>query len=721
MKQTINLDLYNQKQIFEFDYMAKQSNGSVVFKIGNAVILATICINSTKVDGDFVPLTVQYIEKAYAARKIPGGFFKREAKPGTFETLTSRIIDRSLRPLFHKAHQYPTQITLLVLSSDEDVDMQTMALNAASTALFVSNIPVNKAVYAIRIGKIDNEYIINPTNSQIDKSNLDLLVTGTKDEVLMIEMRALATSKDGKDQSNELSNEEMIEVLDIASQNIFKAASSYEDNFAKVKKPNLDLDYSTTNTNTDLLEPISDKYYEEIKTVVTKMAKSESHDELKALTSRIAKELDIDIDDTKKIVESIKRDIVRSLILNEDLRIDGRGLKDIRKIDIDTNLLPNTHGSCLFTRGETQALAVVTLGGEQDAQMYESLTQSATKHEKFMLHYNFPGFSVGEASPIFGVGRRELGHGNLAKRALEPFIDSSNPYTIRVVSEILESNGSSSQATICASSLALRCAGISTSKLVAGIAMGLITDGVQYKVLSDIMGIEDHEGDMDFKIAGSKDGISAMQMDIKLGGISQDVLKNALLQASEGKLHILNLMEEANKNIELNTDLIPSMQKIKINPSKIAVIIGRGGETIKKLIESYNVNIDIDRDSGEVSISADSSSNVDDCIKEIQDLIKNDTRPQRGGNNRGSKPQRAEVPTFEIDTILDGTVKKLVDFGAFVEIAPGVDGLLHISKIKDIKLNETDKIKVKVISQQNHKIGLDIVISEEKKKLWKIF
>ncbi|CAA6806762.1 MAG: Polyribonucleotide nucleotidyltransferase (EC [uncultured Campylobacterales bacterium] len=718
MKKTINLDINNQNQIFEFDYMAKQANGSVLLKIKNAVILATVCVNQEKIDGDFVPLTVQYIEKAYAARKIPGGFIKREGKPGDFETLTSRIIDRSLRPLFNENHQYSTQITLLVLSSDNDVDMQTMALNAASTALYVSDIPVNKAVYAIRVGKVGNEYVINPTNIELSKSSLDLYVTGTKDELLMIEMRSLSTIENGEQLSNEIENEEMINILDIATININKAAKNYEDSFQSIKKTKIELDYQSTEIDEEQSKKIKQDYYESIKNVVVKMAKSESATEIKALTKQIATTLDMDIEDTSKIVATIKREIVRSLILEQDLRIDGRGLKEIRKIDIDTNILPNTHGSCLFTRGETQALATITLGGDQDAQMFESLTQSATQYEKFMLHYNFPGFSVGEASRIFGVGRRELGHGNLGKRALAPFISSEYAHTVRVVSEILESNGSSSQATICAASLALKCAGVDTSKLVAGIAMGLITDGKSYKVLSDIMGIEDHEGDMDFKIAGSKDGISAMQMDIKLGGVSKEVLRDALIQASEGKLHILEIMEEAKEKIVLNNDLIPSLKKIKVHPTKIAAIIGRGGETIKKLIEKYNVNIDIDRDTGSVSISSESSANVENCIEEIQTLIKSDdNRPNKRFDSKSPRPQ---TPKFEIDSIIDGTVKKIVDFGAFIQIAEGTDGLLHSSKMKDVKLNVDDKIKVKIISQENHKVGLDFAPAE-KKKVWKIF
>ncbi|EPC1866704.1 polyribonucleotide nucleotidyltransferase, partial [Campylobacter coli] len=397
----------------------------------------------------------------------------------------------------------------------------------------------------------------------------------------------------------------------------------------------------------------------------------------------------------------VKHKIVRSQILNTKKRADGRNLNEVRPIAIETNILPNAHGSCLFTRGQTQALVVATLGSENDAQMVDVLTEKNPINERFMVNYNFPGFSVGEASPIKAPGRRELGHGNLAKRALYPSIDENYPYIIRLVSEILESNGSSSMATVCGGSLALRAAGVPSLKLVAGVAMGLIFEGDQYAILTDIMGLEDHDGDMDFKVAGSKDGITALQMDIKLGGIDQKILKEALYQAKEGRIHILNIMEEALKEIVVNEEVLPKLELFNVDPSKIVDIIGQAGKTIKEIIEKFGVSIDLDREKGEVKIAG----NENEQIKAAKDYIINITSSQKN-NKKGFKEK--DLSNFEIGEEFEGKVKKITNFGAFIELKNGIDGLLHNSKSKNLNLSENQILKVKVSEIKNGKISVDL-------------
>ncbi|WP_252989454.1 polyribonucleotide nucleotidyltransferase, partial [Campylobacter coli] len=397
----------------------------------------------------------------------------------------------------------------------------------------------------------------------------------------------------------------------------------------------------------------------------------------------------------------VKHKIVRSQILNTKKRADGRNLNEVRPIAIETNILPNAHGSCLFTRGQTQALVVATLGSENDAQMVDVLTEKNPINERFMVNYNFPGFSVGEASPIKAPGRRELGHGNLAKRALYPSIDENYPYVIRLVSEILESNGSSSMATVCGGSLALRAAGVPSLKLVAGVAMGLIFEGDQYAILTDIMGLEDHDGDMDFKVAGSKDGITALQMDIKLGGIDQKILKEALYQAKEGRIHILNIMEEALKEIVVNEEVLPKLELFNVDPSKIVDIIGQAGKTIKEIIEKFGVSIDLDREKGEVKIAG----NENEQIKAAKDYIINITSSQKN-NKKGFKEK--DLSNFEIGEEFEGKVKKITNFGAFIELKNGIDGLLHNSKSKNLNLSENQILKVKVSEIKNGKISVDL-------------
>ena len=728
-----SIEVNNQVEIFDLNKVAKQASGAVLLRVKNTVVLATVAREDVQVEEDFLPLTVQYIEKAYAAGKIPGGYVKRETKPGDFETLTARIIDRSLRPLFPKGYAYPTQIVVMVLSADPDVDLQVVSLNAASVALYLSDIPVNRPVCGVRVGYIDDKFVINPSNSELKQSAIDLYVAGTKDELLMIEMRSLpqqttqlipmvaiepmidpslSDSMAQKQVMNEFSEDKMVEAIDFAGKAILRASSAYEEAFKEHKKEDAALELKPEIENENIAIYIDKFYKAEVKNAINQMAKSERASEL----GKIAKQISSDEVAQKEgwdeavisnVLGKYKKKIVREQIINEGVRADGRGLEEVRPISIETNVLPNAHGSCLFTRGQTQALVVATLGTDSDAQMYDILTEKAPLVEKFMFNYNFPGFSVGEASPLKAPGRRELGHGNLAKRALAPSIDLASPYTIRVVSEILESNGSSSMASVCGGSLALRAAGVNTQKLVAGVAMGLIFEGDKHAVLTDIMGLEDHDGDMDFKVAGTSDGITALQMDIKLGGISLEVLKEALYQAKRGREHILALMTQADKNIEINEDVLPKLELFNVDPSKIVDIIGQAGKTIKEIIEKFEVSIDLDREKGEVKIAGGAKKNVDAAKDYIISITS-----KENSRSFGKKPFKHDKdrvkPTFNIGDEFVGSVKSVVDFGVFIELKDGVDGLLHISKIKS-PLNVGDQVKVCVSEQKGNKISLSLV------------
>lgn len=714
-----SIEINKNTEIFNIDKVAKQAAGAVLMRQGKSVVLATVAREEKQVEEDFLPLTVQYIEKAYAAGKIPGGYVKRETKPSDAETLTARIIDRSLRPLFPKGYAYPTQIVVMVLSADPKVDLQVMSLNAASVALYLSDIPMKAPVCGVRIGKIDGNFILNPNNEELQNSTLDLYVAGVKDELLMIEMRALPDQKENEifieapyadvltqttsQNMNELSEDEILEALNLAQKAILNGSNAYEEAFSKHKK-NSQIELKNEIEHPEILAFIENNFQKQIKEAINQMAKSERASEL----NKIAKEI-LNLEITKDWSEEsvlntlakVKRKLIREQILNEGKRADGRSLNEVRPISIETNILPNAHGSCLFTRGQTQALVVATLGGENDAQMIDLLTEKNPISERFMVNYNFPGFSVGEASPIKAPGRRELGHGNLAKRALYPSVDENYPYVIRLVSEILESNGSSSMATVCGGSLALKAAGVPSLKLVAGVAMGLIFEDNKYAVLTDIMGLEDHDGDMDFKVAGSKDGVTALQMDIKLGGIDQETLKQALYQAKEGRIHILNIMEEAAKEIIVNEEVLPKLELFSVDPSKIVDIIGQAGKTIKEIVEKFGVSIDLDREKGEVKIAGSQNEQ----IKAAKDYIINITSSQKG-TKKG--PKDKDISGFELGQEFQGIVKKIAPFGAFVELKNGVDGLLHSSKIKHLNLSENQSLKVKISEIKNGKISVDL-------------
>ena len=724
MKYDVKLELENKTEEYSFGYVAKQANGAAWLKSGKTVILATVVIDETEiVKDDFLPLTVQYIEKTYAAGKIPGGFFKRETKPSDFETLTSRIVDRSLRPLFPKGFGHPTQVTIMVFSADADSDMQVLALNAASAALFTSDININTSVSAIRAAKIDGEIVLNPTLSDLKNSTLDLYLSGTKTDLLMIEMRSIGSEKiDVEDSyepmldplmdpslgtiildthiSNAMSEDELIEVFAKTEKALFAANTEYEVSFGVHQKELQALDLKEDALNEEMLLFVTDHHMQDIDAAIKQMAKSERSTALRNLRKRILENnSEWDELELKAAIESVKKERVRAQILNDKVRADGRALNEVRPITIDTNVLPSAHSSCLFTRGQTQALVALTMGGAKDAQMFESLTDSGTQNENFMVHYNFPGFSVGEASPVMGTKRRELGHGNLAKRALEPVINLDGQ-TVRLVSEILESNGSSSMATVCGGYMALKAAEIETSDTIAGIAMGMVSRENEYAILSDIMGLEDHDGDMDFKVTGSKDGITAMQMDIKLGGISLDILKEALYQAKEGRSHIIDIMLEAEKTIEYNDGVLPATEFFHIDPGFIGEIIGQAGKTIREIIEKFEVAIDIDKKDGKVKITGKNKSGVQGAKEHIHGIV--------------NAPKKEKIK-YEVGQKYEGVVKRIVDFGAFVELPDGTDGLLHISKISKERvqnvsdvLKEGQKVTVEILEFKGNKISLGL-------------
>ncbi len=713
------IDLNNKSEEYALSTVAKQANGSVWLKSANTVMLATVVIDENEfAGGEFLPLTVQYVEKAYAAGKIPGGYIKRESKASDFESLTSRIIDRSLRPLFPKGFTNPVQITVMVLSVDEESDLQALALNAASAALYISDIDIATSVTSCRVAKVDGSLIVNPTMSQLQESSLDLYVAGSKDDLLMIEMKvqgsvevellstamvdpmidpAMGVDTIESYSSNILEEEAFIEILDEVQKVLQDANSAYEKAFAPFVKEVMPLVLHTIEGTEVIEKSIKELYSEKIKEAISHMAKSERSNALRLIRQEILeKHEEWEKEQVKQALVNVKTEMVRESILKEGVRADGRRLTEIRPIDIKTNVLPSAHASCLFTRGQTQALVVLTLGDDKDAQQFEALQTRGQQSESFMVHYNFPGFSVGEASPMGAPKRRELGHGNLAKRALECTLESPG-HTVRLVSEILESNGSSSMATVCGGYMALRAGDIELTDTVAGIAMGMVSEGDDYAILSDITGLEDHDGDLDFKVTGSKEGISALQMDIKLGGISLEVLKKALYQAKEGRAHIIDIMLDAEANIELNDDL-PSSDIFDIDPSRVGEIIGQAGKTIREIIEKFEVAIDIDRKGGKVKVTGTNREGIKAARQHIVGIATKEREPKI---------------EYQVGDIIDGIVKRIVDFGAFIELPGSVDGLLHISKISDEHIKNVtdvisigDTIKVEILEFKGNKISL---------------
>jgi len=675
MKHEIQLEWGGRTITLETGALARQANGAILARYADTVVLATAVTMPEPREGvDFLPLTVNYQEKTYAAGKIPGGFFKREGRPTEKDTLTSRLIDRSIRPLFPKDFSHETQIIINILSVDRENDPDVLALIATSAALAVSDIPFSYVVGAVRVGMVDGQYILNPTFTQLEESRLDVLVAGTREAVTMVEGEAKEASED-----------EMLGALEFAHQEIAKVIDIQEklrDQDGKEK-----WDFQPADSNESMAATLDEFCRSEMSASLKIIDKKERKERLKEIRDQAIAEFGVGPEgesfeqDIEDLLRGMQKDLMRGRVLEEGVRIDGRSPDEVRTISSEVGLLPRVHGSALFTRGETQALVTTTLGTKDDEQIIDAL--EADYRRKFMLHYNFPPFSTGEARFLRGPARREIGHGNLAARSMVGVIPEKDdfPYTIRVVSEVLESNGSSSMASVCGASLALMDAGVPVSKAVAGIAMGLIFTPEKAVVLSDILGAEDHLGDMDFKVAGTRDGVTAFQMDIKISGVSRDLMAKALNQAKEGRLHILAEMEKTlDKPRDILSPYAPRLITIKIKPDKIREIIGPGGRVIRGITEETGAKVEVSDDGTVIIASID-----EDASRRALEMIE----------------MIVEEP--EIGKIYRGAVKKIMDFGAFVEVTPGTDGLVHISQLADHRVNKVDDI-VKVGDIVNIKI-----------------
>ncbi|MBT6120181.1 polyribonucleotide nucleotidyltransferase [bacterium] len=678
---TTKLDMQGKDLSLTSGKLAKQANGAVVVQYGNTVMLATAVMSKKPKEGiDFLPLTVEFSEKMYSAGKFPGGFFKREARPSTKATLLARLIDRPIRPCFPKGMHNELQVIITLLSYDPTVNHEPLCITAASAALAVSDIPFANAVAGATVGLIDGTLILNPTNKQLETSDLDIVVAGSKDAILMVEAGA-----------NEVSESTILEAIQLAHTSIKAQIELQESLVAKIGKPKLPA--PEVNENEELKNKIQSFLGTSIEDNLQDGNKDETDAFLNQRQADVVEEL-LNEDgsnegEIKSLFGTIKKEKIRHAIISNKIRPDGRKVDEIRQIEIEVDSLPSVHGSSVFTRGETQSLGVLTLGTESDEQIIDGVAESAKK--RFILHYNFPAFSVGECGRP-GTSRRELGHGALAERALQPVIPNYEtfPYTIRLVSEILESNGSSSMATVCSGALAMMDGGVPIKAPVAGIAMGLLIEGSDYTILSDIQGLEDHYGDMDFKVAGTRKGITALQLDIKVSGLSNEILENALEQAHKGRQHILDNMNTA---IEQPRDGLsenaPRIESITIDPSKIGIVIGPGGKMIRKIEEDSKATVSIGDDGeGKISISGLSAESINIAKSIIIGLTK-------------------EVETGEEYA---GKVTKILNFGAFVEILPGKEGLIHISELTKQRLNnvedvlkigDTFPVIVKNVDQQN--------------------
>ncbi|NTW34749.1 MAG: polyribonucleotide nucleotidyltransferase [Syntrophobacteraceae bacterium] len=675
MKCSVEVEVGGRPLTIECGNMATQASGSVVMRYGDTVVLVAATKEDRIREGiDFLPLMVDYQEMSYAVGRIPGSFFRREiGRPSEKETLTSRLIDRPIRPLFPKKYSFETQVTATVLSVDLDNEPDVIALTGASAALHISPIPFCGPVAAVRVGRVDGAFVINPSIKQLEKSDLNLVVAGSREAVVMVEGGA-----------NFLPEAEMIEAIDCAHRAILPIIDA-QDRLMRMVDIQKEL-APEASQDPELVEAVSRAASAEMLAVMTTADKMLRRDRKKALKVKVLEELAETFPDRgkeiAKTLEEIEKSTVRRMMVEEKKRIDGRRFDEVRPISIEVGLLPRTHGSAMFRRGETQVLAVVTLGSSSDEQKIEALAGETFK--AFMLHYNFPPYSVGEVKPLRGPGRREIGHGALAERAVKTVLpdDGSFPYTIRVVSEVLESNGSSSMATVCGSSLALMDAGVPLKDSVAGIAMGLVKEGDEIIILSDILGDEDHLGDMDFKVTGNEKGITALQMDIKISGITREVLTRALDQARSGRIHILGKMRDVlpAPRPELSP-YAPRVTSIQINPDKIRDVIGPGGKVIRSIVAETGAKIDID-DSGRVVVMSPDKEACDRAIDRIRKLT--------------------EEP--EVGQLYMSRIVRVTDFGAFAEILPNVEGLIHISqlehhrvkKVTDV-VNEGDQVLVKVI------------------------
>jgi polyribonucleotide nucleotidyltransferase len=695
METTFEIDLNGRKITIETGKLAKQANGSVVVRSGDSVVLVTACSNEQPKPGQaFFPLTVDYREYTYAAGRFPGGFIKREGRPSEKEILTSRFIDRPMRPLFPEGYMCETQIIAMVLSADPEQDPAVLGIIGAAAALAISDIPFHHQVGAVRVGFVDGKVTANPTYSEGRASKLNIVVVGTEDGIVMVEASA-----------NQASEAEVLEAIEFGHnccRTIVGVIGQMVKKIGKTKRiyvtPELDKDISAKISDmalTDLTDALDTQKY----------PKLESYAKISAIKTKIKEAFPEQLEQAGKIFEALKERIFRDEMLKKRRRPDGRAFDEVRNIWIETSMLPRTHGSCVFTRGETQALVTTTLGTKDDEQRIE-LLEPGEASKRFMLHYNFPPFSVGEVGFMRGAGRREIGHGALAERALTAVLPDATefPYTLRVVSDILESNGSSSMASVCGASLSMMDAGVPLSAAVSGVAMGLVKEGDDYAVLTDIAGAEDHYGDMDFKVAGTADGITALQMDIKVPNVTTAIMKEALEQARRGRLFILDKMNAAlDKPRTAMSEYAPRIYTLKIPVDKIRDVIGPGGKVIRGIIEQTGVKIDVE-DDGTVNVASNDNIAAKKALQIISDL----------------------TASAEVGKTYLGKVVRLVDFGAFVEIFPGTDGLLHISeiaetRIKDVRdeLKEGDQLMVKVLALEGNKIKLSrkAVLKEQRDKL----
>ena len=699
MKQEVSVELAGGKTIsFETGKLAKQAHGSVVVRIGDNVVLATATANPDPREGiDFFPLTVDYREYTYAGGRIPGGFIKREGRPSEREILTSRQIDRPVRPMFTEGFRCETQVIAFVLSADTENDPDVAGINGASAALTISDIPFEGPIGAVRVGLVNGAFVINPTYSEMRESLLNIMVVGTADGIVMIESGA-----------KEVKEETVVDAIEFAHTEIKKICAAINDlrqKAGKPKRPVTPPDFDQAYYD-DLKKRIGADLTDRLDT--QKHPKAESHTLVRELKKQLQAAIPEDDEAAQKKLktyyEALRERIFREQVINHKRRPDGRAFDQIRDIWIEVGVLPRTHGSAIFTRGETQALVTTTLGTSDDMQRLEVFEGEAKK--RFMLHYNFPPFSVGEVAFLRGAGRREIGHGALAERSISNVLPGEDkwPYAMRVVADILESNGSSSMATVCGASLALMDAGVPLKSPVAGVAMGLVKEGENYAILTDIAGAEDHYGDMDFKVAGTKDGITALQMDIKVGGITAQIMREALSQAQRGRLFILDKMNAVLASArEKVSSFAPRIYTLQIPVDKIRDVIGPGGKMIRSIIERTGVKIDVE-DSGKINVASNDEASAAKALQIIGDL----------------------TATAEIGKTYLGTVTRLADFGAFVEIIPGTDGLLHISevaehRIKDVRdeLKEGDQVLVKVLAVEGNRIRLSrkAILKEQRAKM----
>ena len=672
-----------KKISLETGKIARQADGAIIATCGETVVIAT-AVGAKKVNPevDYFPLSVNYQEKYYAAGKIPGGYFKREARPTENETLISRLIDRPIRPLFPEEFKNEVQVLPTVISYDKENESDILSIIASSAALTISGMPFLGPVGASRVGYIKGKYVLNPSKEELKNSKLDLVVAGTKDAVLMVESEA-----------NCLTEDEMLSAVKFGHEGFLPIITMIEELSKECKKPDWTVEKKDLS---EIKKKLEKEFTNDLKKAFSTRDKQERSNKISEITDKAKKIFEDDENytdlDVNTELKNLEKNIVRADIINNKNRIDGRGLADVRPIMCEVGILPRVHGSALFTRGETQAIVTTTLGTSDDEQKIETL--DGLQKERFMLHYNFPPFSVGETGRI-GTGRREIGHGKLAWRAINSSLPPKEtfPYTFRIVSEITESNGSSSMATVCGSSLALMDAGVPIKEPVAGIAMGLIKEGDEYRVLSDILGDEDHLGDMDFKVAGTKDGITSLQMDIKITGITFEIMEQALKQAKDGRIHILG---EMNKALSKSRDDVgkhtPKMEKITVEKKDIATVIGKGGATIREIVEKSGAKVDVN-DDGEVTVAAPDEDSRNKAMQMIKDL----------------------TAKAELNKIYNGKVMKIMEFGAFVNFLGKQDGLVHISELADKRVakvtdvvKEGDEVKVKVIGFDRGKVKLSI-------------